>query len=426
MVIMGRNLIQTQALNKKLGLFLGGLCLLLGACNPTPAPMNAALSTPVESLPVSADAHDGMAALPTAVPPMVIEAADAEYVLLANIYDRTIPSVVNIEADMGGNSATVNQDTSRGSGFIFDMQGHIITSAHVVKDARDIRVTFNDGFVASGQLVGVDTYSDLGVVKVGVELSRLQPLRLGDSDHVRVGQRAIAIGNPFGLSGSMSVGIVSGLGRTLRSAALIDAAALPGFQNPSIIQTDTPINPGNSGGPLLNSQADVIGVSTAIRTESGVFQGVGFAVPTNTVKRVVPELIAKGRVDYAWLGISVTPEDNGFGVAGLAEALKLPVSGGVLVRGVTVGSPADKAGLRGGTNILEIRGQPVCAGGDIIVAVNGQYVRSMDELVAYLVVNAQPDDTITLRVVRERQTFEVPLLLEARPASEGTTRDCAG
>ncbi len=417
---MGRNDIN------KLMLWLCGLCLLLSACSTTPAPINAALSTPVESLPVSAGVDDGMGALPTAVPQMVIDAADAEYLLLANIYDRTIPSVVNIEADIAGNSATVNKETSRGSGFVFDMQGHIITSAHVIKDARDIRVTFNDGFVTSGQLVGVDTYSDLGVVKVSVELSRLQPLRLGDSDNVRVGQRAIAIGNPFGLSGSMSVGIISGLGRTLRSAALIDAAALPGFQNPAIIQTDTPINPGNSGGPLLNSQADVVGVSTAIRTESGVFQGVGFAVPTNTVKRVVPALIADGRVDYAWLGISVTPEDNGFGVAGLAEALKLPVAAGVLVRGVTVGSPADKAGLRGGTNILEIRGQPVCAGGDIIVAVNGQYVRSMDELVAYLVVNSQPGDTITLRVVRERQTFEVPLLLEARPASEGTTRDCAG
>lgn len=401
------------------------ICLMfvLGACSAEPVPINAALSTPVDALPVRVGAVDSVDFMPTVVPQAVIDAADAEYLLLANIYDRTIPSVVNIEAEIKG---TTSNDTSRGSGFVFDMQGHIITSAHVIKDARDIRVTFDDGYVAAGQFVGVDTYSDLGVVKVAVELQRLQPLRLGDSDGVRVGQRAIAIGNPFGLSGSMSVGIVSGLGRTLRSAALIDATALPGFQNPSIIQTDTPINPGNSGGPLLNSQGDVIGVSTAIRTESGVFQGVGFAVPANTVKRVVPELIAKGRVDYAWLGISVTPEDNGFGVAGLAESLKLPVSAGVLVRGVTVNSPADKAGLRGGKNILEIRGQPVCVGGDIIVAVNGEYVRSMDELVAYLVMNTQPGDTIVLRIVRDRQTFEVPLLLESRPASEGTTRDCAG
>lgn len=403
-------------------LFLCLLMAILAACGTTTPPASAVISTPVEALPVSI-ANDTSPTVPTPLPADMIAEADADYLLLSNVYERTIPGVVNIEAAPDSSSSG---DTSRGSGFVFDTQGHIITSAHVVKDAREIRVTFNSGYVASARLIGIDTYSDLGVVKVDVSMDKLHPLSRGNSDDVRVGQRAIAIGNPFGLSSSMSVGIVSGLGRTLRSAALIDAAALPGFQNPSIIQTDTPINPGNSGGPLLNSQGEVIGVNTAIRTESGVFQGVGFAVPARTVERVVPEIIASGSVNYAWMGISVAPEDNGFGVAGLAEALKLPVDQGVLVRGVTVGSPADKSGLKGGTQVIDVRGQPVCTGGDIIVAINTQYVRNMDELVSYLVMHSAPGDTVILRVVRDRQTFDVPMTLEARPKENGTGRDCAG
>jgi S1-C subfamily serine protease len=224
----------------------------------------------------------------------------------------------------------------------------------------------------------------------------------------------------------MSAGIVSGIGRTLRSAELIDAEAPIGFQNPAIIQTDTPINPGNSGGPLLNSHGEVIGVTTAIRTESGVFQGVGFAVPANTVRRVIPEIIQTGQVNYAWLGISVNPEDNGYSIAGLAEALNLPVDSGVLVRGVTLGSPADRAALRGGSEVIEVRGQPVCIGGDIIVAINGIYVDNMDDLITYLLANTRPDDRIRLLVIRDRQTFEIGLTLQARPSREAQVRDCAG
>jgi S1-C subfamily serine protease len=262
-------------------------------------------------------------------------------------------------------------------------------------------------------------------VSVGAE--QLLPLTIADSGDVRVGQRAIAIGNPFGLSGSMSVGIVSGIGRMLRSAALIDQEALPGFQNPDIIQTDTPINPGNSGGPLLNSQGKVIGVTTAIRTESGVFQGVGFAVPARTMQRIVPQLIKDGRVDYPWLGLIVMPEENGYGVSGLADALSLPVSGGVLVRGVTLDSPADQAGLKGGHEIVEVRGQAVCVGGDIIVAVNDSVVRSMDDLMAYVIAYTEPGDTVALRIVRGSQTYDVPVTLKARPTDgNGAVRDCEG
>jgi S1-C subfamily serine protease len=400
------------------------LALLIGACSGTATPSNAVISTPIDALPIRVG---GGAApvLPTPVSQEIIAEADAEYALLANIYARVMPSVVNIEADIEP-PGSLTKDTSRGSGFIYDTDGHIITSAHVVKNARDIRVTFNDGTIASAKLIGVDTYSDLGVIKVTTKPERLLPLTLGNSDAVRVGQRAIAIGNPFGLSGSMSVGIVSGLGRTLRSAALIDTDAIPGFQNPAIIQTDTPINPGNSGGPLLNSQGEVVGVNTAIRTENGVFQGVGFAVPTRTLARVVPELIEKGKVEYAWIGISVAPEDNGYGVAGLADALNLPVQQGVLVRGVTVNSPADVAGLFGGKRVIEVRGQPICTGGDIIVAINGDYIRNMDEFTAYLVVNVLPGDTVTLRLVREGQTFDLPVTLAKRPAESGEVRDCSG
>lgn len=400
---------------------VGGIVWLLAACAPTTA-SPALPSTPVEDLPVSR-AQSADIALPTPVSEAIITAADAEHLLLSNLYERIAPSVVNIEAVIGSFQSGFF-DFSRGSGFIYSAEGHIVTNAHVVKDATSIRVTFDDGYVADARLLGADSYSDLAVLHITAPPERLRPLVMGDSDSVRVGQRAIAIGNPFGLNSSMSLGIVSGLGRTLRSAELIDAEVVPGFQNPSIIQVDTPINPGNSGGPLLNSAGEVVGVNTAIRTESGVFEGVGFAVPSNTVRRVVPELIAEGRVDYAWIGISVMPEEDGFGVTGLAEPLNLPVQQGVLIRGVHVGSPADKAGLRGGTVVQTVRDRPVCVGGDIIVAIDGVYVSNMDELVAYLVVNSQPGDTVTLRIVRGDETLDVPLVLEARPTTSSEVNEC--
>lgn len=402
------------------------LILLLVACQQqVEVPVASVPSTPVNDLPVSADARLGERIVPTAVAQSILQEADAEYMLLTNLYERISPSVVNIEADVqkADGGTTVN----RGSGFVYDMIGHIITSAHIVNEALTVRVTFDDGYLTTAQIVGVDTYSDLAVVKVITRTDRLRPVQLiADSNQVRVGQRAVTIGNPFGLSSSMSAGIVSGVGRTLLSAQLIDANAIPGFQNPSIIQTDAPINPGNSGGPLLNSQGQVIGVNTAIRSDSGIFQGVGFAVPSNTVLRVVPSLIQNGDVDYAWLGIYVTPEDNGFGVAGMAEDLNLPVESGVLVRGLTVGSPADVAGLRGGTRIVDVRGQAICAGGDIILAINGTYVDNLHELTTYLMVNTRPGDTITALVVRNSATFEVPITLQSRPTGTSETRDCEG
>lgn len=406
-------------------LLLAGL--ISSACQTTDAqpPRRTAISTPVDALPVSIVTQETRQQ-PTPVSESIIAEADAEYTLLANIYERIAPAVVNVEADVR-HPGSDQTDFNRGSGFIYNMNGHILTSAHVVNHAEAIRVTFNDGYITDATLTGVDTYSDLAVIQVNTEAARLQPLSLTpDSDTVRVGHRAISIGNPFGLNSSMTVGIISGLGRTLRSAELIDLDAPPGFQNPAIIQIDTPINPGSSGGPLLNSRGEVVGIITAIRSESGVFQGVGFAVPANTIRRVVPELIATGSVDYAWLGITVTPEDSGLSVAGLAEPLNLPVDEGVLVRGITTNSPADEAGLRGGDAIVEVRGQPVCSGGDVIVAVDGTYVSSMAELVSYLLMNYAPGDTVTLLVVRDRRTIDVPVTLASRPDTENTLRDCEG
>lgn len=387
---------------------------LLAACQSESVspPPQAVASTPIESLPLNVSLQ-----LPTSVPQAIIDAADAEYALLTNIYERLAPSVVNIDV-ISSSSTTRLLDVGRGSGFVFDTEGHIVTNTHVIDGAREIEVTFNNGYITSATLVGADAYSDLAVIKVDTQRERLFPVVLGDSDTVRVGERAIAIGNPFGLASSMTQGIVSGLGRQLPSAQLLNTNLIPGFKNPSIIQVDTDINPGNSGGPLLNSRGEVIGVNAAIRTDSGTFQGVGFAIPVNTVKRVVPELIANGKVDYAWLGISTLIEEDGFSVAALAEPLNLPVEAGVLVDRVTVGSPADKSGLRGGSRRVTVRGTEICAGGDIIVAVDGKYINNMDELVAHLVVNTSPGDVINLMIVRGNETFEVPLTLEPRPTNE--------
>lgn len=391
------------------------LVLLLAACQTglasQPLPPSAVASTPVADLPSNVRFQTRA----TALPDEIVSAADAEYLLLQNIFERVAPSVVNIDVTIEGMPET-HIDVASGSGVVYDSEGNIITNAHVVSDASEIRVTFNDGYVATAELVGLDLFSDLAVIRVNVDDEHLVPVTIGDSDAVRVGQRAIAIGNPFGLASSMTVGIVSGLGRQLRSAELIDPTGIGGFNNPSIIQVDADINPGNSGGPLLNSAGEMIGVNTAIRTETGVFEGVGFAVPSRTVHRVIPELLEKGRVEYAWIGISTVPADGGYSVAGLAEPLSLPVTAGVLVTQVTPNSPAAEAGLRGGTRLVTVRGIDICAGGDIIVAVNGEYIATMDELVSYLVVNSRPGDTINLVVVRGSETFEVPLTLQSRPS----------
>ena len=263
------------------------------------------------------------AAMPTALPQPIVTPdkitilADEVDQLLANIYERANPAVVNIDV-AGGADLT---EYGSGSGFVIDHDGHIVTNNHVIDGADEIDVTFWDGTVATARLVGADPYSDLALIKVTVRTANLAPLTLGDSDRMKVGQRVIAIGNPFGLVGTMTVGIISGKGRTL--PADVSAGSTSTFSNPDIIQTDAAINPGNSGGPLLNSAGEVIGVNAAIRTDgtNRANSGVGFAVPSNTVKRVVQQLQEKGRVSYPYLGVSV---DDHFTTGELAAAWGLP------------------------------------------------------------------------------------------------------
>jgi S1-C subfamily serine protease len=396
------------------------LSFALAACQlaQQPPPPQAVASTPAKDLNISY--RQGSS--PTAVPQGVIDAADAEYLLLTNIYERLTPSVVNIEVTGGQD---VHGDSGRGSGFVHDLNGHIITNAHVVQDAQRIEVTFNDGYLAEAKIVGADVFSDVAVIKVTVDASHLYPVTFGDSDQIKVGQRAIVIGNPFGLASSMTVGIVSGLGRQLPSAEMLSNTVMPGFQNPAIIQVDADINPGNSGGPLLNSRGEVIGINTAIRTDTGVSQGVGFAVPSRTIQRVAPQLMKEGRVNYPWIGITSLSAEDGLGVPALAEPLKLPVKAGVMIESVAPNSPAAKAGLKGGDRLTRVRGRDVCTGGDIIVAVNSKFITNMDQLLSYLVLETAPGDSVKLLVIRGPDTFEVPVLLEARP-TDGASVNVGG
>ena len=332
---------------------------------------------------------------------------DTQDALLASLYQRVNPAVVYIEVLMQHGGGL--QPLSSGSGFMIDRDGHVVTNNHVIEGADDLQVVLSDGSVTHEvEIVGRDPYSDLAVVRINVEPDRLVPLQLGDSDALQVGQRVIAIGNPFGLQGTMTSGVVSAVGRTLTSQALEGGS----FSNPEIIQTDASINPGNSGGPLLDSRGRVVGVNTAIRSNTGVNAGVGFAVPVNTVKRIVPHLIDKGAYNYPYLGIT---SDTRFTVAELSEPLKLPVDYGTLVQDVQQGTAAAEAGLRGGDREVEVMGRSVIAGGDIITAIDGEELRSFDDLVAYLVSDTEVGQEVMLTVFRDGRRMEVSATLGARP-----------
>jgi len=353
-------------------------------------------------------------AAPTAVPlalgkpdPLTI-AADEVDALLENIYQRANPAVVNIDV-AGGADLT---EFGSGSGFVIDTDGHIVTNNHVVEGADEIDVTFADGTVAVAKVIGRDTYSDLAVIKVDLAADKLAPLTLGDSDQTKVGQRVVAIGNPFGLVGTMTVGIISGKGRTLPADSPTGGTS---FSNPDILQTDAAINPGNSGGPLLNSNGDVIGVNAAIRTDgtNRANSGVGFAIPSNTVKRVATQLMKEGQVSYPYLGVSV--DSNHFTTGELAAALKLPVKQGVLIASVVNGGPAERAGLKGGDRQVVVRGIPVRAGGDILIAIDGDPINSFDEMIAYLAAKKLVGQTVTVTIMRGTDTLQVPVTLDERP-----------
>lgn len=378
----------------------------------------AATQAPPQQTAVILPVDPSLPQLATPLPQEMIDIADTEHRLLNNIYERSAASVVNI--NVLSREEGITADFRRGSGFIYDTDGHIVTHARVVEGARQLEVTFNNGYITQARLLALDVYSDLAVLKVNVAPEQLQPVTFSPTPTLRVGERAIAISNPFGLASSMQVGMVSGVGRQLPAAALLSAST---FRNPAIFQVNVDVNIGNSGGPVLNSRAEVIGMLTAIRAESGLFSGMGFAIPMSTVQRVIPELIVAGEVSYSWLGISTLLEEEGFSVAGLAETLRLPVDAGILVDRVTADSPAARAGIQGGTRRVVARGIEVCAGGDIIVAVNGTFLNNMDELLSYLVVNTRPGDEIVLLVVRGDESIEIPVQLEARPLITGAAEN---
>lgn len=346
---------------------------------------------------------------PKPVSPIVSTGALADIeATLEQIYDLANPSVVNISIVIGSNT-TFPQD-AMGSGFIWDKAGHIVTNNHVIADADTITITFHDGTVVPGKLVGADPDSDLAVIKVDMPADQLTPLSMGDSTRLRVGQVVIAIGNPFGLQGTMTVGVISALGRLVPT----DNNALGATYNiPDIIQTDASLNPGNSGGVLLDDTGKVIGITQSMTSTSGSSAGVGFAIPSAIVQQVVPALIKTGHYDHPYLGIAVVSM-----TPGLATAMNLSANQrGTMVGSITTGGPADKAGLKASQTRVPINGQTVLVGGDVIIAFNDQTVKSSDDLITFLGRSGTIGQTVTLTVLREGKQIKVPVTIGARPVS---------
>jgi S1-C subfamily serine protease len=334
----------------------------------------------------------------------IVKASDTE-LPLPDLFQKVEKSVVQIT-----DSSEIDVFESRlGSGFVYDDNGHIITNHHVVSGGGNrLDVTFPDGIVYRASLIGSDPSADIAVLYVEeAPKEKLLPLSLADSSKVRVGERVAAIGNPFGLSGSLSNGIVSGVGRQ------IPAEEEEGFTIPDIIQTDAPINPGNSGGPLLNMRGEVIGINSAIYSTTGQFAGVGFAIPSNTIAQVMPSLITTGSYQHPWLGVAgrdMTP--------GIADRLGLDEPRGFLVMDVVTGSPAEKAGIQRGNEDTVIDGIPIKLGGDVIIAVDNNTVRKIDDILAYVEMKKSVGDDLKLTILREGQTMEVIATLAARPSQQ--------
>jgi 2-alkenal reductase len=361
------------------------------------------------------------AATPTPIPADILEEAGVEERLVARVYERVAPSVVHIRVVQqvsGGEGPgfeipgwpdhpELPDDFFRrgeGSGFVWDKAGHIVTNYHVIQDAEEVEVTFLDGVTVPAEIVGTDPDSDLGVLNVERAGDRLTPVELGDSDKLFVGQRAIAIGNPFGQEWTLTTGVVSALGRTQPSGT-------SQFSIPEMVQTDAAINPGNSGGPLLDREGHVIGVNTLILSEDRASAGVGFAIPVNIVGQVVPVLIEEGEYAYAWLGIVGRDLDRE-----TALAMNLPADQrGALVIEVAEDGPAEEAGLRGSDESINQNGAALQVGGDVIVAIDGQRVDTMDDLIVYLVEDAGPGQQVTLTIVREREERTLEVTLGERP-----------
>ncbi|MFL6490975.1 MAG: S1C family serine protease [Nitrososphaera sp.] len=339
------------------------------------------------------------------------------------LFARAKDSVVQVTVSGTPLSFANNSAFGIGSGFVFDSQGHIVTNNHVIYGGSNVTVTFSNGTIYTAEVVGTDVFSDIAVLKLdskeeqettqGVEKG-LIPLPLGNSSMLSIGEEVAAIGNPFGLTGSMTTGVVSGLGRLL-PIQTTNITTIPGagaFSIPNIIQTDAAINPGNSGGPLLNKNGQVVGLNTAGLLSGQFSSGIGFSIPSDTLGRIVPALIANGTYLHPWIGVAgpdIIPE--------IALALGLGEARGFLVTEIAPGSPADKSGIRGGdmpvTNITGF--EELRLGGDIIMNVDDQKVNKTDDLLSYIETNKQVGDTVTMTILRDGNLIEIDLVLGSRP-----------
>ena len=319
------------------------------------------------------------------------------------VYEKVADGVVNVTSTAIQMDFFFNAFPTQGSGSgsIIDTKGHILTNHHVVADAQKLEVTLADGSKWPAKLIGSDPDNDLAVIKIDAPKEKLKVVPMGDSKNLRIGQKVLAIGNPFGLQRTLTTGIISSLGRTIRSEA--------GTLIEDVIQTDAAINPGNSGGPLLNSDGEIVGINSAIISPSGGSVGIGFAIPVNTARRVVPELISKGYVTYPYIGAtiqSLIPE--------MAKYLKLKIERGAMISEVVKGGPADKAGLKGGNQKVQVGNMIVLMGGDIVVKADQKEVKTNDELIHYI-REKKPGDTILLKVFRKDSFIDMKVTLGERP-----------
>ena len=339
--------------------------------------------------------------------------SSSEAITLPKIFNKTENSVVQITSSSPTSNSLVirngeqipQNNVALASGFVYDQDGHIITNNHVISDPNSVEVTFVDGDSYSAKVIGKDPYSDIAVLQITDDgfQKHIPPLKAANSSALQVGEQVIAIGNPFGLSGTLTSGVVSQMGRVLPND-------ITGYSISNIIQTDAAINPGNSGGPLLNNRGELVGMNTAIFSNTGVYAGVGFAIPSNMVQKVASSLLKNGSYEHPYMGISgitLSPE--------ISNATHMNDTKGILVVDITADSPADKAGLRGGDVLTSVDGHDIRLGGDVIVAVDNQSVRAMEDLLSYLEEQKVVGDNIDLSVVRDGKTQHIDMILAARP-----------
>ncbi|KPL16289.1 MAG: hypothetical protein AMJ92_12995 [candidate division Zixibacteria bacterium SM23_81] len=320
-----------------------------------------------------------------------------------SIYRRVGPGVVNITSVVLERDFFFNPipREGAGSGSIIDDSGHILTNYHVIRDSRKLEVTLSDGSKWPARFVGSDPDNDLAVIKIDAPKEKLTVISMGDSSQLQIGQKVLAIGNPFGLRQTLTTGIISSLGRSIRSEA--------GTMIEDVIQTDAAINPGNSGGPLLDSKGRIIGINSAIISPTGASVGIGFAIPVNIAKRILPELISKGHVSYPWIGASVYPLIPEF-----ARALGLQVERGAVIAEVIRGGPLDRAGLRGGDRLVQVGNSLIPVGGDVIIEMDGKKVTSSNDLLR-MIRDHRPGDRVELKVLRKGKVLHMEVTLDEKP-----------